>query len=118
VWIDRKTYDALRLDYAKANEEARVLDAQNIALRTTLDWLMLRMTFLEKERAVMIQHYMGITLEVPEVSPARSKAAQVPLDIPAMLGHPPGMFSDIGDEAARKLGLDWDKDSGEVISTT
>lgn len=113
MWIDRNTYDDLRLDNAKLREESRVLNQQNTAIRSTLEWLTVRVTQLEKERAALVYNYMGVKIETPDISPAPS-VPEVPMDLPAVLGAS-GLFSDVGDAEARRLGLDWNGD-GRVVA--
>ena len=106
MWIDRKTYDDLRLDYAKANEEARVLSHQNQVLITTLDWLRVRVTQLEMERAQLLWRYTGVKVPVPEIVKTDGVASNPMAQTPN--------FNDVGDTEAAKLGISWD-DNGELV---
>lgn len=112
MWIDRKAYEDSRLELATAKEEARVLFEQNRAMRSTLEWFMVRVTQIEKERAILTEHYMGIKLETPDFRRG-APVAEVPQNIPDMLGSMG--FNDMGDEAAHRLGLDWDA-AGKVVT--
>ena len=115
MWVDRKTYTEIGLELAKVREEARVLNDQNRTLRTSLEWLMVRVTQLEKERAALVYNYMGVKVEVPDIQPSRpavrSTPHEVPLAVPATLGF--AGFQDMGDEEAARHGIGWD-DEGKV----
>lgn len=120
MWVSRKHYDDLRSERVKCHEEARVLAQQNAVLQGIVDSLCQRLTISEHERILLLKNYMGLTLPEPQfaaapiaISSAPGKTpAEVPLDVPAMLGTQ-SMFSDMGDDAARKLGVNWD-DLGNV----
>ncbi len=113
MWISRTHYEDTRLDAMRHSTEAAVLAQQNIALRTTIEWLCMRLTQVEKERGLLVRNYMGITIETPDIRPA-PVAREVPTDIPSMLGA--ALFSDVGDNQARAMGIDWDAE-GRVVSS-
>lgn len=110
MWIDRKVYENLLLDNAKLREESRVLNDRVTAQQAALEWFMIRVTQLEKERAALVHNYMGVKLETPDFRP-RVVAQNLPENIPDTIGSM--SFADIGDEAAKRLGLGWDE-SGAV----
>jgi len=103
VWIDRKTYDDLRLDVAKNNTECRVLSEQNRALQTTLDWFRVRISQLEHERAQLLFNYTGVKVAVPSIERAPNS------DVAQALQSVQG-FDDVGDADAAKLGIGWNAD--------
>lgn len=104
MWIDRKTYDDLRLQLAQKSGENVVLNQNYTALMTTLDWLRVRVTQLEMERAQLIFNYTGVKMPTPVIKneskpdPALNPMTQTP------------NFNDIGDEEAAKLGIGWADD--------
>ena len=103
MWIDHNTYDDLRLDNVKAQTEARVLSEQNRALQVSLDWLRVRVTQLEIERAQMLYNYTGVKVPVPSIERApESDVARALQAVPS--------FEDLGDAEAAKLGLGWNPD--------
>ena len=106
MWIDRKTYDDLRLDAAKRSTECLVLQQQNSTLVTTLDWLRVRVTQLEMERAQLLWRYTGVKVPVPEIVKTDSVASNPMTQTPN--------FNDVGDAEAAKLGISWDE-NGELI---
>lgn len=103
MWITRKAYDDLRLEWAKTHEEATVLNRNYTALMTTMDWLRVRVTQLEQERAQLLFNYTGVKVPTPRIE--REHAAEV--------AHPPH-FDDIGDAEAARLGITWDE-AGNVV---
>jgi hypothetical protein len=108
VFISRKHYDDLRLEWAKNHEEARVLSDQNRMLQTTLDWMRVRMTQVETERAQMLFTFTGVKIAVPTIEretppgPHRGNVS----DILAAVNH----FGDVGDTEAAQLGVQWNPD--------
>lgn len=101
MWIDRKAYDTMIVERAKLCEESRVLNQQMSALLTTLDWIRVRLTQVETERAQMIERYTGVRIPVPVIT--RTDADQSPMSqVPN--------WNDVGDDAAAKFGLSWNED--------
>lgn len=105
MWITRAAFDTLNAERIKATEEARVLAHQNAALHITLDWFRLNAEKWERERAYLLKTYMGIAVTVPHYVPTEPDKEDV-------LGGA-NIFQDIGDKAAKELGIDWDS-AGQV----
>lgn len=101
MWIARPEYDRLIEARGKLDAVLQRCAAQ----QTTNEWLMMRLTQLEHERAVLIQNYMGVKVPVPEIG---TKADTV--DIDQLLRNPGALFADVGDEEAERMGLDWAPD--------
>ena len=99
MWIAKGEYDRLIETRGKFDAVLQRCAAQ----QTTNEWLMMRLTQLEHERAVLIQNYMGVKVPVPEIG----KAAET-VDIDQVLRDPGALFADMGDEAASAQGVDWD----------
>ena len=99
MWVDRKLFDDLRLSEANQRGVAVTLKEEVIALRSTLDWMRVRLTQLEHERAVLISNYMGITVTAPrfETAPQKSDFNHPLQSLPS--------FEDVGDEEAARLGV-------------
>ena len=106
MWIHRKTYDDLRLEWTKAHEEARVLAQQNQALTTTLDWFRVRITQLEMERAQLLWNYTGVKIPTPVI--AKNVNANAITQTPD--------FADVGDAEAARLGISWAEDGSLVYA--
>ena len=111
MWADRKTYDDLRLSEANQRGVAATLKEEVISLRATLDWMRVRLTQLEHERAVLISNYMGITVTAPRFEKAPQKS-----DFNHPLQSMPS-FEDVGDEEASRLGVGHNPD-GTLHYTT
>lgn len=90
MWISRTTYTAL-ID-ARARAETRA------------DWLLTRVNQLEHDLGTLKHEITGKPVAVP----VYTKDASPPPDDPAET-----VFEDMGDEMARKLGVQWD-DFGRV----
>ena len=103
MWCDRKVYDDLRLDTAKRGAECQVLQQQNTTLTTTLDWLRVRVTQLEQERAQLLFNYTGVKVPTPRIEYEHAAEA----------AHPPH-FRDVGDVEAARLGISWDE-AGNLV---
>lgn len=101
MWISRKIHDDLNAERIKACEEARVLFEQNRFITTTLDWMRHRVQQLEQERAQLLFKYMGVAVQVPQFV----KPEQAEDDVIGGVN----LFQDIGDEQAKKLGIEWDE---------
>lgn len=102
MFIKRETFETMRNNrdalYAGYTEQARQIAAQ----QATIDWLMVRVTQVEKERAQLFERYTGIKLAVPEITRA-------PETRPHAFDSPVS-FQDIGDAAAGAEGLGWNDD--------
>ncbi len=115
MWISRKVYDEVQKQRFEAQGVSQALERQAIATKTTMDWLMVRLTQLEHERAQLIFNYMGVKITVPEILPSAQveQGSELLNDIPS--------FSDIGDDEAKRQGFDWDSEGrvtqhGKAIS--
>jgi hypothetical protein len=99
MWITRLAFDSLNAERIKTSEEARVLAHQNNAQQVTLTWALHRVEQLERERAQLLWQYVGIKVQVPVVVPVEKDPEDV-------LGSA-NLFNDIGDDAAKRLGIEW-----------
>jgi hypothetical protein len=102
MWISRQAYQDGREALLKATASAEAIDRQNSVLTTHLEWLRVRLTQLEFERAQLIQKYMGITMPVPQFDTTPTPDAIDP--------NQTMDFNDVGDDYAHKLGLSWNSD--------
>jgi len=110
MWIRRQQYDdllahAFRREASEGHREAveRELRARIAATDVTCDWLRIRCTQLEKERAQMILQYTGVKIEVPVLALAPEQTT------PEILNEAV-LFEDVGDEIAKKLGITYNTD--------
>lgn len=105
MWIRRADYDSLLGVALQAKGASEVLERQVASQKTTMEWMIHRLTQLEHERAQLIYRYMGIKITVPTLeteTPPSPDASAIGSDLPS--------FDDVGDEEAKRLGLDWDND--------
>lgn len=103
MWIKRATYDAMLGKALEAQGAKAALEQQIITQNVTRDWMIHRLTQLEHERAQLLYRYMDVKITVPELVP------EVPqTETASAIGNDLPSFNDVGDEEAKKLGLDWD----------
>ena len=105
MWIKRSEYRQLVQDTAAALGARDAMQRQVDAQKVNQDWMVLRLTQLEHERAQLIHNYMGVKVTVPTIEldvPVTPESSAIGSDLPS--------FNDVGDEEAKKLGLDWDDD--------
>lgn len=90
-----------------------VLAEQSIRLahqETTIDWLRNRINALEKERAILLKEVTHLSFPTPEIATGNRMSVALPtgLQLPS--------FEDVGDDGAKALGIDHDK-NGELVYT-
>lgn len=115
MWIRRAEFERLHalvnsagIELATLRAQATAHAAQAATQQTQTAFLIARINQLEKERAIMLRHITKLEIPVPEL------VAVPPIDqreILAAMGS--GMFEDMGDEAAKREGVQWDA-SGAV----
>ena len=103
MWLAKIIYQEMREALVATQAQRDILQGHNRALETTMDWLRVRVSQLEHERAIMLSKYMGIDVPVQVIERAREKKAESPY-------HTIPHFDDLGDEQARKLGITWNAD--------
>jgi hypothetical protein len=108
MWIARDIYDSLNESRIRAEARERLLEAQITTLNAHLEWMRVRLTEMSFERAGMLKRYLNIEVPVPsfEHEPDHPDPNQT-MD-----------FSDVGDEMAKKLGIDWATDGTLVYAKT
>jgi hypothetical protein len=112
MWISKQTYQDVQDRLTQAHATVVAETGANKALKESLNWLMLRVTQLEKERAVFVDRLFGVRISVPEISSA--EVVRDPFE-----NHPLNdlnSFGDVGNDAAKKLGIDWDEE-GKLVYT-
>lgn len=108
MWIKRELFERLIGGRDQALGQAQELARRVIAQDTTIDWMKVRLTQLEYERAQLIHNYMGVKLPVLEIT-KDIPVERSPLSVEQVLNQTIN-FDDIGDEAAKAQGLDWDSE--------
>ena len=106
MWIDRKTWDDLRLQLAQTHGENAGLSKSFAALETTCDWLRVRVTQLEMERAQLLYNYTGVKVPTPVITKTDTNQHNPMTQTPN--------FNDVGDAEAARLGVSWDG-NGELV---
>lgn len=107
MFISRHVYDEQRVDLLTAQAEHRAVLSQNAQLNAHIEWLQVRLTQVEYERAGLIKRYMGIDVPVATFEPNTDKAPDPNQTMD---------FNDIGDAEAARLGLEWAAD-GTVVQS-
>lgn len=108
MWISQATFAALMKERFEAQGVAQALERQVATQNITLDWFKAQLTKSEYERAALIQNYMGVKVPVMEFQD--TKLAEKPvISTEDILGATVN-FGDVGDEEARRMGLDWDNE--------
>jgi hypothetical protein len=101
VILSRAVYTDLRDSLVKAQGEANALAQVNAQLNAHIEWMRVRLTQIEFERAQLIKRYMNVDVPTPSFEhPADDRP-----DMNQVIG-----FDDIGDEVAAKLGISWGPD--------
>jgi len=105
MWLKRELFERLLTDKARAEGQALTLAQRIVAQDATMDWLKVQLTKSEYERAQLIQNYMGV--KIPVIAMETTTPAEEKLTVEKVLAATVD-FSDIGDDAAKAAGLDWD----------
>ncbi len=117
MWISQAAWLKQLEDAIKVRIERDTAIAQAKQQETTLGWFMHRLTQVEQERSKLIQLYTGVKVEAPTYEPSdpakdgASMIQQNPLNsLPS--------FNDVGDEEARRLGIDWTPEGTLLFGVT
>ena len=107
MWVNKQAFNEMwgRNIALIAAQDALV--RQNAALETSIDWFRVRISQLEHERAVMLKKYLDIDVPVQVVERQREASS-------LNAYHMTADFNDMGDAAAKSLGIGWDADTGIV----
>lgn len=98
--ISRKVYDDLRDSLVKSQIEANALTQVNAQLNAHIEWMRVRLTQIEYERAQLIKRYMGVDIPTPTFdAPDEHPDPNQTID-----------FNDVGDKMAEALGIGWNPD--------
>jgi vacuolar-type H+-ATPase subunit D/Vma8 len=107
MWIKRQLFERLLTDKARAEGQALTLAQRITAQDATIDWMKVQLTKSEYERAQLIQNYMGV--KIPVIEMTKTEPSDEKLTVEKVLAATVD-FSDIGDDAAKAMGLDWDSE--------
>lgn len=107
MFLSRKIYDDMVIARIQAVETARAYQETNKGLQVTLDWLRVRVTQMEKERAAMIFANYGVKVPVPEIAKAPDPFAEHPF-------NETFSFAGLSDAEADAQGITHDHEGGIV----
>jgi hypothetical protein len=93
MWVRRTLYDQVWQEWVKSREEAAIFQRVNEHQQTTMDWLMVRLTQLEKERAALLFKLSGVVIETPVIT--REPTSPIPQNVPV---DALPIFDDMGEE--------------------
>lgn len=97
--ISKETVEDQRIELGTLRLESSLLKTQLATTQTQFNWLRERVNALEMERAQLIKKAYGIDLPVPEIVVTKPWPK-----LPDQL-NADDLFSDVGDDVAKKLGL-------------
>jgi hypothetical protein len=103
MWVDRAAYDETRKALWEAVAKNTVLERQVEAQQSTLNWMALRVTQVEHERAQLLFNYTGVKIETPVISPKPNDAVE---DVVGQAMN----FDDVGEEVAKRMGISHNED--------
>jgi hypothetical protein len=117
MWLSQKNFIdwTERLHKVVAERDAAVTQLKQ--QETTLAWFMHRLTQIEAERAKLIFNYTGVKVETPtyeKEDPEKDGASMIQRNPLNALPN----FNDVGDEEARRLGIDWSPEGELVFGVT
>jgi hypothetical protein len=102
------------------------LERQNATLQTSVQWLQATVNQLQAERAILLERVLGLNLPVPTIvqtpgtpeSARHNQRTQRHVDEPAEPFDLVAAFEDMGDEDAKKHGVDLTPDGFVTYSGT
>lgn len=106
MWVSRDDWEQQKNMTIESSARAVVYSEQNKVHQVTMDWLRMRITQLEKERAQMFYQLSGVKIPVPEIvhAPAPTAVGE---------NHPFNKlpsFEDMGDSEAKNMGISYNAD--------
>lgn len=104
MWLNRRDYDRIVLDSEKRNAVCAEQARHIATLTATMDWLRVRVTQIEQERAQLLYNYMGIKVETPSIERTRVPG---PSELASAVAP---YFTDMGDDEAAKQNVSWAND--------
>lgn len=93
--ISQETFTTLKTEVAALRAERDALLRENITTKANFDWLRIKCNQLELERAQLLKRAYNVDVAVPEI--VRTPSKQPELNV--------SLFEDMGDDAAKTLGL-------------
>jgi hypothetical protein len=112
MWVNKRIFQGMRDELVAALATRDLLGRHNTQMETSLDWLRVRVSQMEHERAIMLSKYMGIDVPVQVIE----RAKPAPKEDSPYHGVP--HFNDVGDAEAKKLGIAWNLDGSVTYDGT
>ena len=95
----------MRDDNIALRTKVELLHTQLIIAQNNFEWARLRLNHVEDERAALLHRVVGMTVPAPRIERSgRESMADMRQDINSLIGQI--SFDDVGDEEAKKLGVD------------
>ena len=95
--VAKDTVDETKRDLAVAKAERDLLKQQLVKADLQLDFFRMKVNQLEAHNALLMAKAYGVQVPIPEIAKAPKTPTQESMSF--------DFFSDMGDEAAKKLGL-------------
>lgn len=92
--VSKDSVDALREELASVRAERDALSTRITSLQTNFDWLRMQWNQMQAENKALLERAYGVRVPVPELINRTDKTFTLQ-----------DMFSDIGDDEARQIGL-------------
>lgn len=99
--VSKEAADALRTELATVRAERDALRLSEATAKSNFNWLTLRVNSLEVERAQLIKKAYNIDIAIPEIVQTSNQRA----GNSNIFELTSSLFEDLGDEAAKELGL-------------
>ena len=87
MWISRTAFENLVEARAEAVGRAHAMDLQVQSQKATMDWMAMRLTQSEHERAQLIHNYTGVKITVPSIEQVGIVENGQPSPAPARRGR-------------------------------
>ena len=109
MWLTQTAYLETQKALLQVIAERDAIRQQQAALVNTNEWLMVRVTQLEHERAVFLRTQFGVSIAAPTIQRADPVSQ---LDLNQTIS-----FADMGDEEALRQGIGWDEHGSVLFNT-
>jgi len=104
MFINRETYNDTQKEAVALRAAYHEQTARIASMQATIDWLMVRVTQVEHERAQLFERYTGVKIAAPAIVKAPEvKKSDRSFDFPVS-------FEDMGDSKSQELGIGWNED--------
>ncbi len=109
MWINRNHYLDLQKQLADVTAQRNAQLATIGAIEASMNWLTVHVSQLEHERSILLKNYLGVTVPALTIKQTTEASGQ------NNISDSPDHFSDVGDEEAQRMGIDWNPLTGEIV---